>query len=37
MTDLKDTLNLLKTPFPMKGDLPRREPEWVERWAALRH
>lgn len=36
MTDLKDTLNLLKTPFPMKGDLPRREPEWVERWAAQR-
>ncbi|MGJ7566240.1 isoleucine--tRNA ligase [Variovorax sp. GB1R11] len=36
MTDLKDTLNLLKTPFPMKGDLPRREPERVRRWAEQR-
>jgi isoleucyl-tRNA synthetase len=25
-------LNLPDTPFPMRGDLPRREPQWVERW-----
>lgn len=25
-------VNLLDTPFPMRGDLPRREPEWVARW-----
>lgn len=36
MSDLKDTLNLLKTPFPMKGDLPQREPALVERWRAQR-
>ncbi|MBN8752341.1 MULTISPECIES: isoleucine--tRNA ligase [Variovorax] len=36
MPDLKDTLNLLKTPFPMKGDLPTREPELVKRWAEQR-
>lgn len=36
MSDLKDTLNLLKTPFPMKGDLPRREPDLVKRWAEQR-
>ena len=36
MSDLKNTLNLLTTPFPMKGDLPRREPALVERWARQR-
>ena len=36
MPDLKDTLNLLKTPFPMKGDLPKREPALVERWTQQR-
>ncbi len=30
--DYKDTLNLLDTPFPMKGNLPKREPEMVRRW-----
>ncbi len=25
-------LNLPDTPFPMRGDLPRREPQWVQRW-----
>ncbi|MGI4815998.1 MAG: isoleucine--tRNA ligase [Janthinobacterium lividum] len=25
-------VNLLDTPFPMRGDLPRREPEWVKAW-----
>ncbi|MCX7628225.1 MAG: isoleucine--tRNA ligase [Methylophilaceae bacterium] len=25
-------VNLLDTPFPMRGDLPRREPGWVKAW-----
>src|SRR5260363_208388 len=25
-------LNLLNTPFPMRGDLPLREPVWIEEW-----
>ncbi len=28
----RKTLNLPDTPFPMRGDLARREPGWVERW-----
>ena len=32
MTDYKDTLNLPKTAFPMKGNLPNREPEMLARW-----
>jgi isoleucyl-tRNA synthetase len=31
-TDYKKTLNLPDTPFPMRGDLARREPGWVEEW-----
>ncbi|HYC34860.1 MAG TPA: isoleucine--tRNA ligase [Usitatibacter sp.] len=31
-TDYKRTLNLPETPFPMRGDLARREPAWVARW-----
>jgi isoleucyl-tRNA synthetase len=31
-TDYKSTLNLPDTPFPMRGDLARREPGWVEAW-----
>ena len=31
-TDYKATLNLPDTPFPMRGDLARREPGWVEDW-----
>ncbi|MCQ8896522.1 isoleucine--tRNA ligase [Limnobacter humi] len=30
--DYKDTLNLPDTPFPMRGNLPQREPNWVEQW-----
>ncbi|MFN3494594.1 MAG: class I tRNA ligase family protein, partial [Hydrogenophaga sp.] len=26
------TLNMPDTPFPMRGDLPKREPGWVEAW-----
>ncbi|HEY8085756.1 MAG TPA: class I tRNA ligase family protein, partial [Methylophilaceae bacterium] len=25
-------VNLLDTPFPMRGDLPKREPAWVQGW-----
>jgi isoleucyl-tRNA synthetase len=32
MADYKKTLNLPDTPFPMKGDLARREPLWVADW-----
>jgi isoleucyl-tRNA synthetase len=32
MADYKDTLNLPDTPFPMRGDLPKREPQWVAEW-----
>ena len=32
MADYKSTLNLPDTPFPMRGDLARREPQWVSRW-----
>jgi len=31
-TDYKSTLNLPDTPFPMRGDLARREPGWVREW-----
>ncbi len=26
------TLNMPDTPFPMRGDLPKREPAWVKAW-----
>ena len=26
------TLNMPDTPFPMRGDLPKREPAWVGNW-----
>jgi isoleucyl-tRNA synthetase len=29
---LRATLNLPDTPFPMRGDLPKREPAWVQQW-----
>jgi isoleucyl-tRNA synthetase len=28
----RDTLNMLDTPFPMRGDLPKREPAWAKQW-----
>jgi isoleucyl-tRNA synthetase len=34
MAGYRDTLNLPRTDFPMKADLPRREPDWLERWEA---
>ncbi|EKE44244.1 isoleucyl-tRNA synthetase [Oceaniovalibus guishaninsula JLT2003] len=30
--DYRDTLNLPQTGFPMRAGLPRREPEWLDRW-----
>ncbi|MCD6362011.1 MAG: isoleucine--tRNA ligase, partial [Armatimonadetes bacterium] len=30
--DYRETLNLHKTGFPMKGNLPQREPEILQRW-----
>ncbi|MBI2312002.1 MAG: isoleucine--tRNA ligase [Betaproteobacteria bacterium] len=32
MTDYKKTLNLPDTPFPMRGDLAKREPGMVKAW-----
>ena len=32
MADYKNTLNLTDTLFPMRGDLARREPQWVKNW-----
>ncbi len=33
--DYKATLNLPATEFPMKGNLPQREPEQLQRWADM--
>ena len=33
-TDYRATLNLPDTPFPMRADLPKREPDWVRSWQA---
>ncbi len=32
MADYKHTLNLLDTPFPMRGDLAKREPAMLKEW-----
>jgi isoleucyl-tRNA synthetase len=32
MPDYKTTLNLPDTPFPMRGDLAKREPGWIKQW-----
>ncbi|MGE5466325.1 MAG: isoleucine--tRNA ligase [Ignavibacteria bacterium] len=32
MADYRKTLNMPDTPFPMRGDLPKREPGWVQQW-----
>ena len=31
-TDYRSTLNLPDTPFPMRGDLPKREAGWAKEW-----
>jgi isoleucyl-tRNA synthetase len=30
--DYKSTINLPQTEFPMRGDLPKREPNWLAEW-----
>jgi len=35
MANYKDTLNLPKTKFPMKANLPQREPSILEKWQDL--
>ena len=32
-SDYRATLNLPDTPFPMRGDLPKREPAWAKAWS----
>ena len=32
-SDYRKTLNLPDTPFPMRGDLPKREPAWAKAWS----
>jgi isoleucyl-tRNA synthetase len=34
-SDYKDTLNLPQTDFPMRGNLPEREPQFIARWQAM--
>ena len=34
--DYKSTLNLPDTPFPMRGNLAQREPQWVAEWQSRR-
>ncbi len=33
--EYKDTINLPKTDFPMKGNLPVREPEIIQKWTTM--
>ncbi len=33
--DYRDTVFLPETDFPMRGDLPKREPEWLARWEEI--
>ena len=33
--EYKDTLNLPRTEFPMRAGLPKREPDWLARWADM--
>ncbi|ERK60073.1 isoleucine--tRNA ligase [Gemella bergeri ATCC 700627] len=35
MVELKDTLLMPKTKFPMRGNLPNKEPEFLKRWAEM--
>ncbi len=37
MMDYKKTLNLPDTPFPMRGDLAKREPQMLSQWQAQQH
>ena len=33
--DVKSTLNLPRTTFPMKANLPQNEPKWLAKWAEV--
>ncbi|MBK1661247.1 isoleucine--tRNA ligase [Paracraurococcus ruber] len=33
--DYRGTVFLPDTPFPMRGDLPKREPDWLARWQRI--
>jgi len=33
--DYKSTINLPQTDFPMRGDLPKREPVWLAEWERI--
>src|SRR5215831_10083477 len=35
MPEWKDTVNLPRTDFPMKANLPATEPEWLAKWQAM--
>jgi len=35
VNNYKDTLNLPKTQFPMRGNLPRREPDFLKHWEEI--
>ena len=35
MVELKDTLLMPKTKFPMRGNLPNKEPEFLKRWEEI--
>jgi isoleucyl-tRNA synthetase len=35
MPEWKDTVNLPRTDFPMKANLPTSEPETLARWTAM--
>ena len=34
--DYRETLFLPKTDFPMRAGLPKREPEWIQRWDEMK-
>src|SRR3979490_3100378 len=34
MSDYRKTLNMPETSFPMRGDLAKREPQWVDEWCS---
>jgi isoleucyl-tRNA synthetase len=36
MADYRKTLNMPDTPFPMRGDLAKREPGWIAAWQQQR-
>ena len=35
LTDYKSTVFLPRTDFPMRGELPKREPEMLRRWEEM--